>query len=326
MKIRVLKFVCCLGFIAILLLGGNYASKALASDSDKLCSVGIGKSLTCANSLSKIDDFVNFKNTLSDYVNATDAYHINYITTTWKPSVTRGDPIYKSYYVTDNYNNRLLFTDNDHYGYHLWDYSIVTTGINKTAGYYPASYKSPVSVLEIQNMPSISCTGATAAFCRTYTQANQISVSSASLLPQNNNEDSLVKSTTVSESVYGTKALGNNSLGMKLPSFLPFQIKDVYSQKSKIGKIDATEVTYLSEENSDYITLKASNASVIPTSNNFSIQKGELVKNNLETNYLNNGVTQILDWEQDGLSYTLFASGSKIYTEDQLKNIASSLK
>ncbi|WP_447671047.1 hypothetical protein [Paenibacillus sp. A51L] len=148
---------------------------AHASDSDKFCSVTKGSFFHCINTLSKSDSLANFSNKMDDYIEAPDAYTIKFNHVELSPNVTRGDSVYKSYTLSDNKNQK-FYTYNDYNGYHMADYSLIRISINKSTGYYPASYQQPVSQMDMANSPSIVCSGATAIFCRTYTQASQHSV------------------------------------------------------------------------------------------------------------------------------------------------------
>ncbi|MGG1613381.1 hypothetical protein [Paenibacillus sp. FSL K6-2441] len=300
-----------------------FSLTTFASDSDKLCSITLGKSEYCSNVMTIQTSTVYYKNTMEDYVKATDAYHLNFIMTTWKPDVTRGDPIYKTYWVTDNFNNELLFTDNSHYGYHLTDYTTLTTGINKTAGYYPQDYGRPVSALETQNMPPNTCSISTGVICRTYTQANQLSVKNSSLAAKDSLANNLM---STSESLSTKFALENTNLSKKQPTKLPFTVDETYAQSSTIGNHNILEITYVNNETKDYLTLRTVDAQITPISSNFTIKQGKL-DNSIVSNYLDNGLTQILDWKQDGYSFTIFASShNKTFSQTELEDIAKSLQ
>lgn len=222
--------------------------------------------------------------------------------------------LFKNYTVVDNYNRETLFTNNDYYGKYLEDYSQVTLGIGKTAGYYPQSYGSPVSSLQVQNLRPQLCNVAT--MCKTYTQASQFSVSSAKSLIEN----------TESQVYSGLSALSSNEFNIKLPEVIPFDGQEPTSQRSEVGGVTTAEVTYVSKDQEAYLTIQAINADNELVSDLYEINDGVL-ENNAKTHYLDNDTVQMLQWEQDGLSYTILASAdNKIFNQTELEEIANSMK
>jgi len=152
-----------------------FSSTAAATTYSQSCSASAGSYADCYNNISNVsDDLAYFSDTLDDYYNPTDAYHIKFIDSSTYPNVTRGTPIYKDDVLTDNKNNT-YYTYSNWNGLYLNDYSSLSMSIQKTTGYYPASYERPVTTLDIKSGDATACSTKPWA-CNTYTHANQYDV------------------------------------------------------------------------------------------------------------------------------------------------------
>ena len=141
----------------------------------KYCGTSSGTSSTCTNSISVNESETYFTHSLIDSFRATDAYHIYFSSTTFDPgTVYRGAPIYKDYYVYDNYNSSYT-TYSDYFGKYLNDYGFITKSIEKTTSYGPNAYESPTTNLYIQNQSYSNCQPLLHP-CRDYVHVNQFKV------------------------------------------------------------------------------------------------------------------------------------------------------
>jgi hypothetical protein len=96
-----------------------------------------GSSVNCVNSVASDDSLALFTNRMEDYFNAPDAYHLYFTMTSWFPSVTRGAPVYQTYYIYDSFNASTIYTNNDYNQRFLNDFSLISIGTGVTAGYHP---------------------------------------------------------------------------------------------------------------------------------------------------------------------------------------------
>lgn len=140
------------------------------------CSVAVGRSSTCYNTMSVTDELANFSHKMYDHFSAPDPYHIRFSYTEFLPDVVRGDPIYQNYWIMDNLNSEQILLVSSYYGKHLADYSLIAFETAVTAGYYPKPYGSPTTTLAIRNAPPFACLPPNTIYCATYYQASQFSV------------------------------------------------------------------------------------------------------------------------------------------------------
>lgn len=86
---------------------------------------------------------------------------------------------------------------------------------------------------------------------------------------------------------------------------LPFDVKGSYADLLEFSdELHQYEVTYISEDSKKYVTMRINNAVTVPKSEEYVIYDVQL-RDGKEAKYLDNGVVEILYWEQDGLSYSL---------------------
>lgn len=108
-----------------------------ASTYSKICSFTVGSTSSCDNTLRHSDQLVNFSHTMTDRINVPSAYKIKFTGTTWrKGTISRGAPIYQSYWIMDNKNNNMIYYTDDYNGKYLNDYSSIMISTQVTSDYY----------------------------------------------------------------------------------------------------------------------------------------------------------------------------------------------
>ncbi|WP_429844939.1 hypothetical protein [Brevibacillus sp. FIR094] len=144
-----------MGLFSVIFVLSFLMSTVFVSAQDDFCGVKAGSYMTCNNNLSDTSELAYYKNKKADYVEAPDAYSIKFVSSKWTPDVRRGDPIYKNFYIYSPHDKKTIYNTSDHSGKHLLDYSSLSVGPNKKAGYYPD--KNPQTFLVIQNAPPVAC-------------------------------------------------------------------------------------------------------------------------------------------------------------------------
>lgn len=174
---RVFKFSSVIVKITVVVMLFSLLAIPVAANYDS-CGVDVGSSRWCNNSMQIQDELANATHQMNDYFGAPDPYHIHFTMTSWYPSVTRGTPVYTTYWIMDNFNSQQIYFNDDYNGAKLNDYSNITIGTNVTAGYYPQPYGKPTTAMEIRNAPWYDCVPPNPKFlyCATYGQTSEFYV------------------------------------------------------------------------------------------------------------------------------------------------------
>jgi hypothetical protein len=163
-----------LSFAIFFILGGILGTVTYADTWSISCSVPNGTTVNCLNSGTGTNDLTNFTHKMYDKATATSAYKLKFTMTEFKPSVTRGAPVYQNYVIYDN-KNATHYTYNNHNGKFLNDYSSLVIGTNVTTDYYPASGERPMTTLYLKSGDATDCYTKPWA-CISYNQVTQFDI------------------------------------------------------------------------------------------------------------------------------------------------------
>lgn len=160
--------------MAVLMLSFLLSTQVFAA-TWKSCSAPVSTTYYhCYNTLSGDTTLARFSNTLVDRYKAASAYQIYHSLAENKPTVTRGSPVYKNFYLVDNKQGK-TYTYSSHNGKYLNDYSSINTWTGKYLQFYPSTGQRPTTNMEIKSGDPWACSSNPLG-CKSYYHANELNV------------------------------------------------------------------------------------------------------------------------------------------------------
>ena len=119
------------------------------------CYASVGYYSTCYDSMTINDNLAYATNQMDDLFTPPNSSHIYFDDTSWYPVVSRGAPVFTTYWIVDNTNGNEIFLNDDYNGDYLNNYSNITIGTEVTANY--TSSDPPSTAMEIRNSDPGTC-------------------------------------------------------------------------------------------------------------------------------------------------------------------------
>jgi hypothetical protein len=156
-------------FVLVLVFLVSFAGVVYAGSTSSTCYINVGTTNVCQNTMTASDKRAAFSNVKKEMVYPTDPYEILFSASEWTPSVSRGQPTFRTYWIHDSMLQEDVYVNNDYYNQILNDFGTVSIGPNVYTQYYPGD--EPNAVLTIGNDLLDNCGPIPTNPCTVYSQA-----------------------------------------------------------------------------------------------------------------------------------------------------------